>query len=206
MTKQTDTRTRPSAGRPRSEGSKQAILESTVNLLEQKGYSALTIEGIAAHAGVSKATIYRWWNDKTMLVMDAFLMLILPRTEFSDSGSLRDSFVKQMHGLIKVLDSPIGRTVLTIVSGSEPDSEAFQAFRQYIAPRRADGRRLLEESMARGEVRSDLETDVIMDMIYGPIYFRILIHKKPPDSSYIQAVVDYAMDAILVHPDGGAAR
>lgn len=71
-------RTNVSAGRPRSEASRNAILQATLELLEQSGYPSLTIDGVAAHAGVSKATIYRWWRDKKMLVLEAFLTLLSP--------------------------------------------------------------------------------------------------------------------------------
>jgi AcrR family transcriptional regulator len=188
---------RPSAGRPRSEASKNAILNATIDLLEQSGYASMTIEGIASHAGVSKATIYRWWNNKTMLVMDAFLILIAPQIEFHEAGSIRESYLKQLQGLSNVLNSTIGRTMLSIISESEQGSEVVKAFHtHYIVPRRADAKSILEKGIIRGEVRSEIDLDVVLDMIYGPLYFRVLIYKKTLDQSFLETLVDYTMKAI----------
>ncbi|MCZ8516695.1 TetR/AcrR family transcriptional regulator [Paenibacillus filicis] len=188
---------RPSAGRPRSEESKNAILNATIELLNKSGYPALTIEGIASHAGVSKATIYRWWNHKTLLVMDAFIMLIAPPVELRDEETLRENFLMQLTALSNVFNSTIGRTMLSIISESAPDSEVFKAFySQYILPRRAAARRILQASILRGEIRSDIDIDVVLDMIYGPIYFRFLIHKRPLETSFLETLIDYTLQAI----------
>jgi AcrR family transcriptional regulator len=187
----------PSVGRPRSEQSKKAILNATICLLEQSGYSSLTIDGIAAHAQVSKATIYRWWSNKTVLIIDAFLMQILPQIEFQETLSVREKFLKQLQGLSNVFNSTLGRTMLAIISESDPDSEVVQIFHtQYIAPRRADAKRILEIGIANGEIRSEIDQDVILDMIYGPLYFHVLIFKKTLDPSFIEILIDYIMKAM----------
>lgn len=187
----------PSAGRPRSEASKKAILNATIELLEQSGYSSLTIDGVASHAGVSKATIYRWWNNKTMVVLDAFLMLLAPQVEFYETSSIRDNFLNQLKGMANVFNSTIGRSMLSIISGSEPDSEVVKAFQlQYIVPKRNDAKRFLENGIKRGELRPEIELDVVLDMIYGPVYFRILIHKKMLTPSFIETLIEYCLQTI----------
>ncbi|MFC5652305.1 TetR/AcrR family transcriptional regulator [Paenibacillus solisilvae] len=189
----------PSVGRPRSEQSKKAILNATISLLEQSGYSSLTIDGIAARAEVSKATIYRWWSNKNVLIIDAFLMQILPQIEFQETLSVREKFLKQLQGLSNVFNSTLGRTMLAIISESDPDSEVVQIFHtQYLAPRRAAAKRILEIGIACGEIRSEIDLDVTLDMIYGPLYFRVLIFKKTLDPSIIEILIDNIMKAICL--------
>lgn len=186
-----------SVGRPRSEAAKNAILNATIDLLERNGYSSLTIEGIASDAGVSKATIYRWWTNKTMLVMDAFLMLLAPQVKLSETASIKDNFMNQLKGMAKVFNSSIGRSMLFVISGSDPDSEVVETFRtHYLIPRRNDAKRILENGIARGEIHPHINTDIILDMIYGPLYFQVLIHKKKLDDMFIETLIGYVLQTI----------
>src|SRR6202158_6440145 len=91
-----------SPGRPRSERARVSILRSTLELLAQKGFSELTIEAVAAHAGVGKATVYRWWPDKAALIVDAFAASTTRRLHFPDTGSVRTDMSQQMRQLIKI--------------------------------------------------------------------------------------------------------
>ena len=132
-----------------------------------------------------------------MLVMDAFFMLIAPQIEFREASSIHESFLKQLQGLSNVLNSTIGRTMLSIISESEPGSEVVKAFHtHYIVPRRIDAKSILEKGIKRGEIRSEIDLDVVLDMIYGPLYFRVLIYKKTLDQSFLETLVDYAMNVI----------
>ncbi|WP_106767397.1 TetR/AcrR family transcriptional regulator [Paenibacillus faecalis] len=188
---------RESAGRPRSAESKDAILNATVELLEKNGYSALTIEGVAAAAGVSKATIYRWWSNKTMLVMDAFLMLLTPQVKLNENASVRENFMNQLKGMAKVFNSTLGRSMLYVISGSESDSEVVETFMsQYLIPRRTEAKRILENGIEHGELRPNIDYDIVLDMIYGPLYFHVLIHKKKLDDSYIETFIEYILKTV----------
>src|SRR5580658_4156502 len=89
-------------GRPRSEQARLSILRSTLKLLGKKGFSNLTIEAVAAHAGVAKATVYRWWPDKAALIADAFANSTTPKLHFPDTGSLRTDMSRQMRQLVKI--------------------------------------------------------------------------------------------------------
>jgi hypothetical protein len=132
-----------------------------------------------------------------MLIMDAFLILIAPQNEFREAGSIRESFLKQLQGLSTVLNSTVGRTMLSIISENEPGSEVVKAFHtHYVVPRRTDAKSILEKGIKRGEIRSEIDLDVILDMIYGPLYFRVLIYKKTLDQSFLETLVDYTMNAI----------
>src|SRR5580658_9638989 len=98
-------------GRPRSEQARQAILRSTLKLLGKKGFSELTIEAVAAHAGVGKATVYRWWPNKAALIADAFASSTTRKLHFPDTGSVLTDMSQLMRQLIKVFRSRRGRIV-----------------------------------------------------------------------------------------------
>ena len=184
-------------GRPRSESSKIAILNATIDLLKKSGYSTLTIEAIAAHAGVGKATIYRWWANKSFLVFDAFLMSTETHMYFLEKTSIRENFRQQLHTLANVLNGTLGRTMIALVAESGEDSELAKAFyTNYLNPRREDAKMILERAIAQGEIQSTINIDVASDMLYGPIYFRILIYKKKVDAEFIDTLVDQVMKGI----------
>jgi len=186
-----------SVGRPRSEASKTAILNATIDLLEETGYSTLTIEAIAARAGVGKATIYRWWPNKSILVLDAFLMSTESRLFFQENTSIRENFCQQLHTLANVFNSILGRTVVALVAESGEDSELAKAFyTNYLKPRREDAILILEHAIAQGEIQAGINLDVVSDMLYGPIYFRILIYKEKVDSKFIDSLVGQVMKGI----------
>ena len=186
-----------SVGRPRSEASKTAILNATIDLLEETGYSTLTIEAIAAHAGVGKATIYRWWSNKAFLVLDAFFMTTDPHLYFLEKTSIRENFRQQLYDLAKVLNGTLGRTVVALVAESGEDSEIAKAFYTYfLIPRRKDAKLILERAIAQGEIQDTINLDVVLDMLYGPVYFRILIYKKKVDAEFIDTLVDQVMISI----------
>src|SRR5882762_9521318 len=104
-------RPKRSPGRPRSEQARVAILRSALKLLGKNGFSDLTIEDVAAHAGVGKATVYRWWPNKAALIADAFASSMTRKLHFPDTGSLRTDMSQQMRQLIKVFRSRRGRIV-----------------------------------------------------------------------------------------------
>jgi AcrR family transcriptional regulator len=196
MNNNDETRAQP-VGRPRSETSKNAILNATIHLLEQAEYASLTIEGIAANAGVGKATIYRWWNNKTMLVLDAFLIVIEPLAQFRETATVREKFLHQLQVLTNVFNSRLGRTMLSIISENELESEIVNSFqRLYISPRRQYAKSILEKSVALGEIHSEINLDIVLDMLYGPVYFRVLISKKTLDRAYSETLVDHMMRVI----------
>ncbi|HWJ78455.1 MAG TPA: TetR/AcrR family transcriptional regulator [Niallia sp.] len=189
-------------GRPRSEASKTAILNATVNLIEETGYSTLTIEAIATHAGVGKATIYRWWSNKSLLVLDAFLMSTETNLYFQENTPFRENFRQHLVTLANVLNSTLGRTVVALVAESDEDSDIAQSFyTNYLKPRREDAKRILERAMADGEVQSIIDKDVVADMLYGPVYYRILIYKKEVDSEFINTLLDQVTKGIMTSRD-----
>lgn len=171
-------------GRPRSEQAHSAILRSTLKLLGQNGFSELTIESVAAHAGVGKATVYRWWPNKAALIADAFAGSTTRKLHFPDTGSVRSDMSQQMRQLIKIFCSRRGRIVSAILGGGQSDRDLIAAFRErFLWPRRREAYATLQRGILRGELRKDVDKDLLLDSLYGPIYMRFLIRhdKLTPD-------------------------
>jgi AcrR family transcriptional regulator len=170
--------TRRTPGRPRSESARKAILQSTLEFLERggNGFADLTIEHVAATAGVGKATVYRWWPTKAALVADAFASRVTPRLRFPDTGSVRDDMAQQMHQLIKIFRSRRGHVVSAILGAGQSDHTLLTAFRErFVKTRRKEAYETLRRGISRGELPADLDLDHVLDALYGPIYMRFLI-------------------------------
>ncbi len=167
-----------SPGRPRSEKARQAILNSTLEFFEssENGFENLTIEYVAARAGVGKATVYRWWPNKAALVADAFASSVHPQLHFPDTGSICTDMALQMRQLVKILRSRRGRVVAAILAAGQSDSTLLDAFRErFLKPRRAEAYSTLRRGIARKELPPGLDFDLVLDSLYGPIYMRFMI-------------------------------
>jgi AcrR family transcriptional regulator len=173
-----------SPGRPRSEQARLAILRSTLKILGKHGFLDLTIEDVAAHAGVGKATVYRWWPNKAALIADAFAGSTTRALHFPDTGSVYSDMSQQMRQLVKIFRSRRGRIVSAILAAGQSDRDLIAAFRErFMKPRRQEAYATLRRGIARGELRKDVDLDLLLDSLYGPIYMRFLIRhdKMTPD-------------------------
>jgi len=173
-----------SPGRPRSEQARVAILRSTLKLLGENGFSDLTIEAVAARARVGKATVYRWWPNKAALIADAFAGSTTRKLHFPDTGSVYTDMSQQMRQLVKVFRSRRGRIVSAILGAGQSDRALIAAFRErFLWPRRQEAYATLRRGIVRGELREDIDLDLLLDSLYGPIYMRFLIRhdKLTPD-------------------------
>ena len=176
-------RSRP-PGRPRSEQARLSILRSSLSLLAKKGFSEFTIEAVAAHASVGKATVYRWWPDKAALIADAFASSTTRKLHFPDTGSVRADMSQQMRQLVKILLSRRGRIVSAMLGAGQSDSNLIAAFRErFLKPRRQEAYATLRRGILRGQLRRNVDMNLILDSLYGPIYMRFLIRhdKLTPD-------------------------
>lgn len=163
-------------GRPRSEQARKAILRTTLQILAENGFSDLTIENVADHAGVGKTTVYRWWPNKGALIADAFASSTTRKLSFPDTGSVVTDMSQQMRQLIKVFRGPRGRIVSAMIAAGQADRELIAAFRErFLMPRRQEAYTTLRRGVRRGELPEDMDPDLVLDSLYGPIYMRFLI-------------------------------
>ena len=141
-------------GRPRSEKARKAVIQSTLALLKQVGFHELTIEAVAARAGVGKTTVYRWWSNKAELVVDCFVSAVEEELRFPTAGPVLVSIREQMRRWVPIFRSPLGQIVATVIGAGQSDPEILKAFRtHWVEPRRVEARRLLRLAMKNGEIR-----------------------------------------------------
>src|SRR5271167_4067382 len=176
-------------GRPRSEEARQAILRSTLKLLEHTSFPDLSIEAIAAHAGVGKTTVYRWWPNKGALVVDAFASSAEDELHFPNTGSVFQDMSLQMNQFLGILRSPRGRIVAALLGAGQSDPELLAAFRErFLRPRRQEAYKTLRRGIERGELPRGLDLDLVLDVLYGAIYMRFLIRHDELSERYIEEV------------------
>jgi AcrR family transcriptional regulator len=174
-----------SPGRARSNASRTAILEATLKLLETTPVQQVSIESIAREAGVGKATIYRWWSSKAAVVIEAFLHTHLSHTPMPKVASPREALMRHVHLLIEEYSGWSGRIVSQIMAQGQSDPDVLREFRErFWYGRRAVVREVLEEARRLGEIRSDLDSESQMDLLYAPIYFRLLMRHLPLDKKF----------------------
>ena len=176
-------------GRPRSEKARKAVIQSTLELLRSVGFNDLTVEAVAARAGVGKATIYRWWPNKAELVVAAFVSAVEEELRFPVAGSVLDALHAQMRRWAVIFGSPLGQIVATVIGAGQSDKEILEAFRtHWVEPRRVEIRRLLRQAIQEKKIRADLEPDTIIDLLYGPLYLRLLLRHAPLNVGHVDTV------------------
>ena len=181
-------------GRPRCPTTHQAILDAANNLLDEIGFTNMSLEGIAARAGVGKATIYRRWSNKASVVMDAFLAATAKEIAFPNTSSAREDIRRQMRSVVKVLNGPRGRTIATLIGVVQSDNELAEAFRtRFVAVRRGEAKAVVQRGIANGEFKPDMDLESVLDCLYGPLYFRLLIGHEKASAKYADQLVDLVL-------------
>jgi AcrR family transcriptional regulator len=161
----------------RSEAARQAVLQAADDLLVEVGFAAVTVEGIAARAGVGKQTIYRWWTSKTEVLMDAFLEDAAEYLEPQDSGDLKVDLQAHLANLAQFLtQSDAGAVFRALAGQAQHDSKMAERFRRdYLARQRKIDRLPLERAIRRGELPSSTDIEAAIAQLAGPIYYRVLV-------------------------------
>jgi AcrR family transcriptional regulator len=179
-------------GRPRSERATAAILRAAGELLDSRGLDGLSVDAIAARAGVSKATIYRWWPNKAAIVMDAVLSATAPQIPFPDTGSVREDLRQQMGSVVRLFTkTATGRALVALIAQSQHDAATATALHErFIAPRRTTAGDVLRRGIDRGELRPDLDVETAIDTLYGALYYRLLVSGDPLTQRYVDRVID----------------
>lgn len=199
-TSSTQSTTDATSHRPRIEGDRELeILDATLDALAELGYDRLTMDAVATRARASKATLYRRWNDKTSLVIDALLSQKGPISE-PDTGTLRGDLLESFCGMGGLTDAhqiAVFASVLTAISRDEDFALAFR--RDFIAPKAAVGRRIFERARERGEICADVDLDLFAPAVPGIILHRLFMLGEAPDAEVIARVIDQIIMPAATH-------
>ena len=176
-------------GRPRSPEARRKVLQAAQAILSEEGLGRLTIEAVAARSGVGKPTIYRTWANAQELAMAALLGRMLGPDALwptDPEEALRD----QIRRLVEVFGTGRGRQVAQVLAAADPESELARAFRtRVILAAREEGRDLLKRLTAEGRIARPADWEVVLDLLYAPVLFRLLMGHQPLSPDFAETLV-----------------
>jgi AcrR family transcriptional regulator len=182
----------------RNEHSRRAILAAVVDLIGERGYDPVSIEAIAERAGVGKQTIYRWWPSKGAVVLEALDASLQAVVDFPDSGDIVEDLRTQMKGVTQLLGSTdVGPLYQGLIAAAQSDPALSRAhIDQVIEPASVAGRERIARAQDRGEMSANADRQALIDMLYGAIYYRLLLHTRPLEPEQIDAALDIAFEGL----------
>ena len=187
----------PRRGRPRNDAVRLAILSAAESIVHTSGFEAVTMEAIAAKACVSKATIYRWWPNKAAVLLESVVGNMTPVAQYKTARTLREKFKRQVLATAHYLNSPQGAPVIALIAAKQTDPLLATEYSQrYALPRRRRIIDLIEDGVRRGELRAISDLNTLVDQIYGPIYYRVLVTRGKVTKAFVDAVVNSVFDRI----------
>jgi AcrR family transcriptional regulator len=179
------------------------VLRTVGELLLTEGIADLTIERVSRLSGVSKTTIYKWWPSKGALALDGYFHAVEPTLAFPDTGNVRADITTQLSSFAGIMTgTPGGRVLTELIGQSQTDPELAAAYRElYSEQRRRLAAVRLQKAQQDGQIRADVEVQVIVDQLWGAIYHRLLIPDEPVDEAFVQALIDNLFDGIATSAD-----
>jgi AcrR family transcriptional regulator len=178
-------------GRKRDGRCDAAIIEATAALLAEVGYDGLTMDAVAQRAGVAKTTLYRRWPAKPPLVADVLTIRAETRLSTPDTGDLRADLAAHLRAVRDGFATPNGRAVLGVLAAANRLPELATVVRErFVTARRAAIGRLLATAAERGQARADVDADLVIDLLVGPLYYRLLVSGQAVPDGFVDGVVD----------------
>lgn len=184
------------------------MLDATRELLTEVGVQGLTVEGVAARAGVAKTTVYRRWRSKDELALAVLVEMVEQVASVPDLRNARAELIAFVDRAVKILHSTLmGRVMQGLVSDLAADPELARAFReQVVAVRVADIRRVVERGIARGELRPDADYELANELLFGPVYYRLLLSGAPLEDDLAGRIVDAVWPAFAATQEPTAPK
>jgi AcrR family transcriptional regulator len=181
------------------------ILDATRELLAEHGVQGLTVEGVAARAGVAKTTIYRRYRSKHDLALAVLLRMVQEVVAVPDLGDTRAELVAFVNGAVHILgDTLMGRVMQGLVSDLATGGSLAADFReQIVAARLAEVRRLVDRGIERGELRAEIDYELVHDLLFGPVYYRLLLSGAPLSGDLAQRIVDAVLPSLAAPGEAG---
>lgn len=165
------------------------------------GPGEVTMEAVAARAGVGKPTVYRWWPDRHAVAMAA----LMESDDAPAVGAKRRNALAELAARLRAiatrLGTPTGRHVTSMIAAAHAESELSRAFRNhFVLARRDEGRKLLERAIEDGDVRADLDLEIALDLLYGAVFFRLLLGHAPLDERFVKRALDEMVRGLAPSP------
>lgn len=182
----------PRRGRRPAEEVREEVLQAAGELLFAEGMAGFTIDKVAALSGASKMTIYKWWPSKGALALDGYFRKVEPGLSFPDSGDIERDLRTQMRAFLGVIrDTAGGGIIGELIGQAQIDPELKAAFVQhYSGPRRALAVTSMRRAQERGQLRSTVDPEVVVDQLWGACYHRLLVPGQPLTEEFVDALLD----------------
>lgn len=179
----------------RSEAAREAVLRAADDLLVEKGFSGVTMEGIAKAAGVAKQTVYRWWGSKTEVLMDAFLEDAAAALEPPDTGRLDSDLRAHLRDTAHFLTTDdAGAVYRALIGQAQHESELAQTFRsRYLDDQRTRDQKPFLRAIERNELPPETDVAALAEWLVGPVHHRVIVTGEPIDDAFLDAVVDVVL-------------
>lgn len=163
-------------GRTRDRDAEQRVLDAAFELVGSRPPGEVGINDIAEAANVGKQTIYRWWPSRTAVILDALVVGTMKATPFRETDDIRADFEAHLRTVIRLFNSPTGRIVREMLAEAQTDETIADEFRErFWQPRRDLSQARLRRGIELGQIRDDLDHEIILDAIYGPLWTRLTI-------------------------------
>lgn len=190
-----------SRGRPRDPEVEARILDAAMAQLAAGGYASLTIEGVASEAGVTRPTLYRRWPTKAHLAVDAVLRHLGGARPGKVTGDTRADLRRGVATLARAFQGPLGQALPGLVAALEEEPDLATRFLdEILRPRRESMAEILRQGIALGDVRADLDLELVLDLLAAPFYYRALFHHGPIGKGLAEATATLVWDAIRAQP------
>jgi AcrR family transcriptional regulator len=170
----------------------EVIMQATLNLAQEIGYAKLSIEAVAARAGVGKHTIYRRWPSKGLLFLDSLLSLKEPDLDYPDTGDVQADLRRQIYAAVDLLANPPWGPLYRALIGEAQHDPAVAAGlnERFIRPQTDKTIARLKSAQDQGQVSPDVDLDLVMAILSGPLYFGLLITQEPMTHDYVDRLLD----------------
>lgn len=196
---------RPRRGRPRSVQADREILKAATEILVVKGVGGLSIEEVASRASVGKTTIYRRWTSRGTLALDAFLEAFDGQQALTDTGTFAGDLRLAFGGWVKAVSgTSAGVMLVGLIAELQQDRILAAAWQdQVVAPLRAQFSMMLDRAISRGEIPADTDAGIVLDLVFGACYYRLLHGHRPLNEQFVNQVVDVVAVGVGAKPELG---
>lgn len=184
-------------GRPPSTSARRKILGAAREMLERGGLLSITMEGVASRARVGKPTVYRQFNNRYELAMSALMEASGDVVPAAADGDPLDALRSQLRGMATLFASGTGRQVALMLASGYGETEISKAFRShFVQARREEGRHLLDRAIENGQIRDGIAVELVLDLIYGPIFYRLMMGHAPVDAQFVDKLLKQLIDGL----------
>lgn len=194
----TSANTETAVGRPRSADATEAVMAAALALAYEGGVHHATVDRIAERSGVAKTTIYRRWPHAAAIVMDAFLAEISPLIQYRRMPTAQATFTAAVKQLAKALQGSRGDLLRHLLGAAQGDAQLQKAFwESWIGPRRAQAMEVIAKARAAGELNDRVDADVLVDSIFGAVYYRLMIPYAVLSGRYVEVLVEQVLSGVV---------